>query len=79
LAPRIALRVTETPMSDGTRLAGEGTVSQIVADLTELEQLGASTTVLDPFNGDLDVTRHPETAWHALATVAAAYRRSRND
>jgi alkanesulfonate monooxygenase SsuD/methylene tetrahydromethanopterin reductase-like flavin-dependent oxidoreductase (luciferase family) len=79
LAPRIALRVTETPISDRTRLAGEGTVSQIVADLTELERLGASTTVLDPFNGDLDVTRHPETAWQALATVAAAYRRSRND
>jgi hypothetical protein len=26
--------------------------------------------VLDPFNGDPGETRHPESAWQALATVA---------
>jgi len=76
LAPRIALRLTEEPITGDARLAGEGTVSQIVADLTALEQLGASTVVFDPFNGDPRETCHPETAWHALATVAAAYRRT---
>ena len=76
LAPRIALRLTEAPISGGPRLAGEGTVAQIVADLTALAHLGASTVVLDPFNSDPRETCHPETAWHALATVAAAYRRT---
>jgi alkanesulfonate monooxygenase SsuD/methylene tetrahydromethanopterin reductase-like flavin-dependent oxidoreductase (luciferase family) len=76
LAPRIALRLTESPISDPARLAGEGTVAQIVEDLAALERLGASTVVLDPFNGDPRETCHPEVAWHALTTVSVAYRRS---
>jgi hypothetical protein len=39
-----------------------------------LHLLGAGTVVLDPFNGDPDETHHPETAWHALAAVAATAR-----
>jgi Luciferase-like monooxygenase len=76
LAPRIALRLTDAPISDPGRLAGEGTVTQIVADLTALAQLGSSTVIFDPFHGDPRETHHPETAWHALATVSAAYRRT---
>src|SRR5690349_14444179 len=52
-------------------LAGEGTIGQILGDLTQLQLLGADTVVLDPFNGDPDETRHPEAAWHALAAVSA--------
>jgi probable F420-dependent oxidoreductase len=76
LAPRIALRLTDEPVTCPERLAGIGTVAQIVADLTALAQLGATTVVLDPFNGDPSETCHPETAWHALAQVATAYRRT---
>ncbi|HEU5156071.1 MAG TPA: LLM class flavin-dependent oxidoreductase [Streptosporangiaceae bacterium] len=70
LAPRIALRLTGAPITDGARLAGEGTVDQVIDDLERLRRLGAETVVLDPFNGDPDETRHPEAAWQALATVA---------
>ena len=74
LVPRIALRLTESPITTPGRLAGEGTIEQVLDDLTQLHQLGAETVVLDPFNGDPDETRHPEAAWQALATVSARAR-----
>src|SRR5215831_8549181 len=74
LVPRIALRLTESPVTTAGRLAGEGTIAQVLEDLAQLQQLGAGTVVLDPFNGDPDETRHPEAAWHALATVSASAR-----
>ena len=70
LMPRIALRLTGTPVTGDGRLAGHGTIDQIAADLAQLRSLGADTVVLDPFNGDHRETAHPETAWWALATVA---------
>ncbi|OXM65110.1 MULTISPECIES: LLM class flavin-dependent oxidoreductase [Amycolatopsis] len=70
LAPRIALRLTREPVT-GERLAGEGTIEQIVADLAELRALGAETVVLDPFGGDPAETLRPQAAWQALATVRA--------
>jgi alkanesulfonate monooxygenase SsuD/methylene tetrahydromethanopterin reductase-like flavin-dependent oxidoreductase (luciferase family) len=69
LMPRIALRLTQTPITNDDRLAGHGTIDQIAADLGQLRSLGAETVVLDPFNGDHQETAHPETAWQALATV----------
>jgi alkanesulfonate monooxygenase SsuD/methylene tetrahydromethanopterin reductase-like flavin-dependent oxidoreductase (luciferase family) len=74
LMPRIALRLTEAPVTasisgDG-RLAGHGTIDQVIADLGQLRTLGADTVVLDPFNGDPQETAEPERAWRALATVA---------
>jgi alkanesulfonate monooxygenase SsuD/methylene tetrahydromethanopterin reductase-like flavin-dependent oxidoreductase (luciferase family) len=74
LAPRIALRVTAEPITAPDRLAGEGAIEQVLDDLEQLRVLGADTVVLDPFSGDPDETRHPETAWRALAAVAAATR-----
>ncbi|GAA3070307.1 LLM class flavin-dependent oxidoreductase [Streptosporangium carneum] len=71
LAPRIALRLTDTPVTGPGRLAGEGTADQIHDDLRELRALGAETVVLDPFDGDPAETLHPRRAWRALATVAA--------
>src|SRR5262249_7078780 len=52
LAPRIALRLTEAPIAGTGRLAGEGTIGQVLDDLTQLRLLGAGTVVLDPFGGD---------------------------
>ncbi|MET7330800.1 LLM class flavin-dependent oxidoreductase [Nonomuraea sp. NPDC005650] len=69
LAPRILLRLTDSPPAE--RLAGEGTIEQVMADLEELRRLGADTVVLDPFHGDPDETLHPEAAWEMLAAVAA--------
>jgi len=70
LMPRIALRLTQAPITDGNRLTGQGTIDQIATDLDQLRSLGAGTVVLDPFNGDHLETARPETAWRALATVA---------
>jgi probable F420-dependent oxidoreductase len=74
LAPRIALRLTDEPVTTEDRLAGEGSIGQIAADLAELQSLGAGTIVLDPFSGDPAETSHPEAAWQALATVIAHVR-----
>jgi probable F420-dependent oxidoreductase len=71
LAPRIALQLTESPVTGPRRLAGEGTIDQVLDDLAALRQLGADTVVLDPFSGDPGETLCPEAAWHALATVWA--------
>jgi alkanesulfonate monooxygenase SsuD/methylene tetrahydromethanopterin reductase-like flavin-dependent oxidoreductase (luciferase family) len=72
LAPRIALRLTASPVDGSDRLAGEGTIEQITGDLEQLRLLGAGTVLLDPFGGDPEETRHPRQAWRALAAVAAA-------
>jgi alkanesulfonate monooxygenase SsuD/methylene tetrahydromethanopterin reductase-like flavin-dependent oxidoreductase (luciferase family) len=73
LAPRIALRLATSPITDPGRLAGEGTIGQIIDDLEQLRLLGADTVLLDPFGGDPRETCHPEIAWHALAAVAARW------
>jgi alkanesulfonate monooxygenase SsuD/methylene tetrahydromethanopterin reductase-like flavin-dependent oxidoreductase (luciferase family) len=74
LMPRIALRPTDAPVTasipGADRLAGHGTIDQIMADLGQLRSLGADTVVLDPFNGDHRETTQPERAWRTLATVA---------
>jgi probable F420-dependent oxidoreductase len=77
LAPRIALRLAKSPITDAGRLVGEGTIDQILDDLAQLRLLGAGTVVLDPFNGDPGETHHPEAAWQALATVSAGVRHLR--
>jgi alkanesulfonate monooxygenase SsuD/methylene tetrahydromethanopterin reductase-like flavin-dependent oxidoreductase (luciferase family) len=71
LVPRIILRLTDAPLDDAQRHAGEGTIEQIRDDLAQIRLLGAETVVLDPFSGDPAETAHPEVAWQALATVAA--------
>ncbi|WP_433312558.1 TIGR03619 family F420-dependent LLM class oxidoreductase [Micromonospora sp. CA-269861] len=78
LVPRIALQEAREPITDPDRLAGVGTIDQIIADLDQFRLLGAETVVLDPFNGDLAEIRQPERAWRTLAAVAA-YRKSQED
>ncbi|MEV5711901.1 LLM class flavin-dependent oxidoreductase [Actinoallomurus sp. NPDC052274] len=70
LAPRIFLRLTDSPILGDDRRLGEGTIKQVLDDLEQLRLLGADTVVLDPFLGDPLETLHPQTAWSALATVA---------
>lgn len=71
LAPRIVLRLTEKPIDDPERRAGEGTIDQVLDDIEQLRLLGAETVLLDPYLGDPNETLRPEVAWQALATVAA--------
>ena len=72
-APRILLRLTPEPLPDDIRVAGEGSIDQVMADLDVLRLLGADTVVLDPFAGDPAETERPEYAWKDLATVAASW------
>ena len=74
LAPRIALRLTESPVDDPGRLAGVGSLEQVLGDLSELMRLGAGTVVLDPYHGDPEETRRPDVAWEALTLVANNWR-----
>lgn len=70
LCPRIRLRITDSPMSEIERLAGEGTMDQIRRDLEELQALGCTYVLLDSFYGDVEATKNYETTWRMLAAVA---------
>jgi probable F420-dependent oxidoreductase len=70
LCPRIRLRVTDTDLADDQRIAGEGSLGQIRADLEALAKLGASYVLLDTYTDDVEATRHHETAWRMLALLA---------
>lgn len=74
LAPRISLRLTTEPVHDPERLAGTGSLAQILDDLDQLQKLGAESVVLDPYHGDPEKTRRPQEAWRALTTVATHWR-----
>ncbi|MDW5328312.1 LLM class flavin-dependent oxidoreductase [Plantactinospora sp. KLBMP9567] len=78
LMPRIALRETGEAVTDPERLAGVGTMDQIIADIEQIRLLGAETVLLDPFNGDPIEIRQPERAWQTLAALAT-YHKSEED
>ena len=70
LCPRIRLRLTESPVSEGERVVGEGSLDQVHRDLAELESLGCSYVVLDTYFDDLEAVKHNETSWRMLAVMA---------
>jgi len=70
LCPRIRLRLTESPVAEGERAAGEGTIEQVRADFEALQSLGASYVLLDTYADDPEATRDPEPGWRMLRTVA---------
>jgi alkanesulfonate monooxygenase SsuD/methylene tetrahydromethanopterin reductase-like flavin-dependent oxidoreductase (luciferase family) len=74
LAPRIVLRLTDTPLTDTPltgpdRRAGEGTLEQVLDDLDRLEKAGAESVVLDPYDGDTSIAA-TEEALRALRLLA---------
>jgi len=70
LCPRIRLRLTDTPMAEDTRVAGEGTIDQVRGDLAALQALGAQHVVLDTYFDDVEATRNHEAQWRMLAILA---------
>lgn len=70
LCPRIRLRLTASPLPDDQRLAGEGTLDQVHRDLETLQALGCTYVLLDTYYDDVEATRHHETAWRMLITMA---------
>lgn len=72
-APRIKLRLHDRAVAGADRLAGHGTLPQVLDDLHRLGELGATTVVLDTYGGDPAETLEPERAWHSLATIIAEH------
>ena len=70
LCPRIMLHLSDAPLPDDKRVAGQGTIEQVRGDLRALETLGAPYVVLDTYNVDTGPTRGHEPAWRMLATAA---------
>jgi probable F420-dependent oxidoreductase len=70
LCPRIRLRLTESPVADPDRAAGEGTIEQVHGDFEALQSLGARYVLLDTYADDPEATRDPEVGWRMLRTVA---------
>ena len=70
LCPRIKLRLTDSPLPDGERAAGEGTLEQIHRDMADLEQLGCDYVLLDTYLDDPEAVRHSEPAFRMYADMA---------
>jgi probable F420-dependent oxidoreductase len=52
LCPRIMLWISETAVAEADRVAGQGTLEQIRADLEELSAMGAHYVTLDTYSGN---------------------------
>jgi probable F420-dependent oxidoreductase len=70
LCPRIRLRLTDAPCPEDDRVMGEGTLDQVRRDMEALQQLGCTYVLLDTYYDDIEATRHHETAWRMLVTMA---------
>jgi hypothetical protein len=58
-----------TPLPEEQRVAGEGTLDQVHADLQALQGLGASYVLLDTFYDDVEAIRQHEASWRMLTTL----------
>lgn len=70
VCPRIQLRITDSPLPEDERLAGQGTLNQIRADLAALEALGTPYLLLDTYHGDPRQTLNPARDWEDLDLIA---------
>ncbi|MBI4640567.1 MAG: TIGR03619 family F420-dependent LLM class oxidoreductase [Candidatus Tectomicrobia bacterium] len=71
LCPRIWCRLTESPLPEETRVAGEGTLDQVRHDLEALQEMGAEEVLLDTKRNSptASSSRHHEEAWRALTIL----------
>jgi probable F420-dependent oxidoreductase len=70
LCPRIHLHLTDSPLEESTRLAGDGTADQIRRDLETLAGLGAEYVLFDTYSGKPEDAADFERDWTALAILA---------
>ena len=70
LCPRIRLKLTDSPMDESQRIAGEGTLDQVRTDLAALQELGADYVLFDTYLDDPEATRHLETMWRMYTILA---------
>jgi probable F420-dependent oxidoreductase len=67
--PRLRLRITQSPLADDQRPAGQGTIEQIHRDLEQLAALGAEYVLFDTYGATPESARHPEDDWSILAEL----------
>ena len=70
LCPRIKIHLTDSPVAEEGREAGDGSMDQIRQDLEALQSLGARYVVLDTYLDDPEATRRHEPAWRTLTALA---------
>lgn len=70
LCPRIRLWLTDSPLDENQRLAGQGSLEQVRRDLVDLEALGAAYVLLDPYQGTPESLPENERIWAMLAILA---------
>ena len=70
VCPRIRLDITESTRPDDQRIAGEGSLDQVRADLEALHALGTPYVLLDTYTDDAELTRDHERAWRMLTVLA---------
>ena len=70
LCPRVRVRLTTLEVPDDGRIAVDGTIDQVRADLAVLQALGAPYVLLDTFADDPEATRDPEPGWRTLELLA---------
>lgn len=70
--PRIFCRLTDRPLPDETRVAGEGTLDQVRGDLEALQELGARYVVFDTKRNSPTASSpdHYREAWRTLTILA---------
>lgn len=71
LCPRIRLKLTDAPLAEASRLAGQGTLDQLRADLQGLAALGAAYVLLDPCDDAPAGTPDTASIVRMLETLAA--------
>ena len=72
LCPRIFCHLTDSPLPEDERVAGEGTLDQVRGDLEALQNLGAEYVILDTKRNSPTgaSSRHHEEAWRTLTILA---------
>jgi hypothetical protein len=70
LCPRIKLQLTDGPLPEDKRAAGQGSLEQVRADLRALEAMEAPYVLLDTYDDDPEGTRSHEPAWKLLRTAS---------
>lgn len=70
LCPRIHLHLTDLPLEESNRLAGDGAADQIRRDLETLADLGAEYVLFDSYSGKPEDAVDFEKDWTAIAILA---------
>ncbi len=70
ICPRMTIRITDSSLPEHQRVAGEGSLEQIRADLIAMSEMNVPNVLLDTYTGNPEQTLHPEKDWKMLRILA---------